>query len=856
MRQRFAFLMSLMLCLLGQANAQVTIEADRATVVPNQAFCLDILVEDFTAITNFQFSVTWDPNIIRLDSLDNPNLDPWNDRLFTNPNLAPGGAVPIIWIDPLSIEGVTVEDGGHIFQMCFTAIGAPGQMSDVEFANLPLNMEIADVNSSGSNIGVNPIAGKVNIVAPYGFSNTQITDESCAALSSGAINISPFGAAPPYTYQWEGPSSFSANTEDISGLEQGTYSLTISDASQPPLVQVETFTVNGNFDAPIADAGDDARLDCNTDFITLNGQSSSMGPGITYQWQSVQGNILSGETTLMPTVNAGGTYILVVTDDNNGCSSESFVEVMMDTLSPIAEALAPNMLDCANDEINLSIGNSATGADISYTWTTLNGNIVSGANNADPLIDEPGLYFLEVSNSSNGCMATANVTVETDTLAPTAVANASGQIDCDNEEITLDGSGSSDGDDFSYQWTTSDGNIVSGANSLSPLIDKGGTYQLEVTNVQNSCVSTVAVNVGEDRELPTAVSSPDTTLTCLEREIFLSANGSSAGADITYTWLTEDGNILSGEDDVMPLIDASGNYQLVVTDLSNGCTASASVNVGNALPQDADAGGDISVCDGEAQLIGNIDTDLTGVWTTSSAAIIDEVDENMTMAFDLEDGNNVFVWTLSTPGCPDYDSDTIVITLETLPIANEDVLELPFGATNFPLDLTANDGILSVSDYTINVLSQPSGGTVESVGNGAVLFSSDAGFLGGSLLFDYELCNAVCIDFCDTAQVRLNVRENIDTTLQVANAITPNDDGVNDFFIIPEILEDPEEYPNSTLTVFNRWGDIVFKESPYLNNWSGQSENGGDLPEGTYYYIVQLKIGEATIYRGDVTILR
>lgn len=86
----------------------------------------------------------------------------------------------------------------------------------------------------------------------------------------------------------------------------------------------------------------------------------------------------------------------------------------------------------------------------------------------------------------------------------------------------------------------------------------------------------------------------------------------------------------------------------------------------------------------------------------------------------------------------------------------------------------------------------------------------------------------------------------------VPNAFTPNGDGVNDSWNIKYL----ESYANATVTVFNRYGSIVYYSSKgYAQPWTGQT-NGSDLAAGTYYYIIDPKtIGRKAI-AGDVTIIR
>lgn len=74
---------------------------------------------------------------------------------------------------------------------------------------------------------------------------------------------------------------------------------------------------------------------------------------------------------------------------------------------------------------------------------------------------------------------------------------------------------------------------------------------------------------------------------------------------------------------------------------------------------------------------------------------------------------------------------------------------------------------------------------------------------------------------------------------------SPNDDGINDAFMIEGILD----YPFCHLTVYNRWGNLVYEATGYQNNWKGTNElglhiDGEDLPAGTYFYIIDM--GEST----------
>lgn len=90
--------------------------------------------------------------------------------------------------------------------------------------------------------------------------------------------------------------------------------------------------------------------------------------------------------------------------------------------------------------------------------------------------------------------------------------------------------------------------------------------------------------------------------------------------------------------------------------------------------------------------------------------------------------------------------------------------------------------------------------------------------------------------------------------LKVMNAFTPNGDGINDRWVVTSADVCTR---NVNVTVFNRYGQMVYTNRNYTNIWDGTA-NGKPLPDGTYYYQVRytLVTGREVELKGDVTILR
>ena len=92
----------------------------------------------------------------------------------------------------------------------------------------------------------------------------------------------------------------------------------------------------------------------------------------------------------------------------------------------------------------------------------------------------------------------------------------------------------------------------------------------------------------------------------------------------------------------------------------------------------------------------------------------------------------------------------------------------------------------------------------------------------------------------DTVIIFINfIQECLEICNNVYNGITPNADGENDTWHIDGI----QSFPDNEVTIFNRWGNRVWSGTGYNNNgliWNGDNDKGEHLPNGTYYYVIDL----------------
>ncbi|MCC6462870.1 MAG: gliding motility-associated C-terminal domain-containing protein [Saprospiraceae bacterium] len=389
-----------------------------------------------------------------------------------------------------------------------------------------------------------------------------------AAGSSSGVNI---------VYEWTGPGITPANAtvQSPTGITApGTYDLMITDVSNN-CVNHDIVVITIDTILPAANAGADLVLNCyNNGADSLFSTGSSTGANFTLQWTGA--GIQPGDANNpTPVVAVAGTYDLVITNTQNTCTSTDQVTVSADLTAPTADAGTDQIIDCVKTS-TLVGGASSSGANFTYSWT---GPGINAGNQtlAQPTVSVQGNYTLLVSNTTNGCTSTDDISVVLDAVYPTTLAGPDQVLTCANPTQTLNGAGSSNGPDFQTQWTGPDIN-AGNANVLSPSITLPGTYILAITNSLNSCLTQDTVLITEDKVAPAVSAGPDQGLDCAVLSVVLDGSGSASGPGITYTW-SGLGITPGTAGQQSPSVTEPDVYTVVVLNTGNGCTSTDDVAI-------------------------------------------------------------------------------------------------------------------------------------------------------------------------------------------------------------------------------------------------------------------------------------
>ncbi len=323
---------------------------------------------------------------------------------------------------------------------------------------------------------------------------------------------------------------------------------------------------------PNASAGADVILDC----ATSSGTFTATG-GVTYAWVTPSGGTNSSSTINVTFSDPVGDYVVTIAAPN-GCVIQDTAMLIVDTIVPVVNAGIDTLLTCSHMSIDLNGTQSDTGSIYSNVWTTYIGHIVTGTTTLTPTVDSVGNYFLTITNTVNHCVNSDTVYVGIDTIHPVAVAGVDTIISCNIPEINLSGTGSSTGN-YTYLWTTLDGNITMGDNTLSPTVNQGGNYTLLVTNNYNGCTDNDQVFVAEDL---TAV------VDILVHSVSVDTIYGVAPDSVDYSWVGDNGTVqwdfgdnnFSTDSSLMHIYNLRGDYMayIILTD-ERGCVAYDSIYV-------------------------------------------------------------------------------------------------------------------------------------------------------------------------------------------------------------------------------------------------------------------------------------
>lgn len=403
-----------------------------------------------------------------------------------------------------------------------------------------------------------------NIVPTVTLTPTSYTTTCATPTVQLSATTSPSSGV---TYTWTAPaggtilSGANAANPIING--SGIFTLEVTNSTNGCTTALGQNTVEIVPDAGVPTVSVSATslsITCTTTLVTS--AITSTNTTLTYAWNP---SPLTGGAN--PEFDAQGVYTATITA-SNGCSTFATINVALDNVAPLITITPNQTLTCSNPSVTIST--TVTPASVSYTWS--GPAIVGGVNSSSVDVNGAGDYTVVVLDAANGCSATATSSVSTNNAIPSITITPSNTvITCANPTVSLNASSNST---LAPIWST-----PTGTASNPVLVTVAGDYTVTVSDDVTGCSNTQVYTIGGNTVAPTPILAVSAAMPCGSVTVALSAS-STPSTGVNYSWTGPNaGSVVSGSNTANPVVQDMGTYTLTVSDVSTGCTSTATIDV-------------------------------------------------------------------------------------------------------------------------------------------------------------------------------------------------------------------------------------------------------------------------------------
>ena len=566
----------------------------------------------------------------------------------------------------------------------------------------------------------------------------------------------------------------------------------------------------------------------NDDYVIENMEFAPAVAGTDIIWQDEFGNQIGtgGQITVIPggnvTYTAGAS---LCGDAGDWCGFEGGIEG--DDVSIFFEEL--NLSGNGNDVSCFELNNGTIEVFAPYEGNWIynlydsNSTLILSENSSNEEFIfqnlNPGEYFIDIQEESSLCIS-SEINISINQPAQIISSDLTSDVSCFGGsdgliEITIEGGISPY---TTYLYNANQENISTESGDLISFNNlESGDYYYSVLD-SNGCLITgdeIIFNINQPNEIIIELNETGGVSCNNSEDGFIDITVSGGNPNYSYVWVNPMGDSFNTED----LQNVSGgNYSLTLTD-QNGCEElfSIEINENEAVSFDVDFE-DCNVNDIEISInaSGGIPNYLYSLSYDNNI-----VDSNTNGNFEGLEAGEYLVSVNDSNNC---ESESY-ISLNSSPLANFETDEFEFSLSNEPtefIDLSIDNNIISWSwDFGDGNNSNQQNPTNQYLQPGVYFVTLE--------VVDIFGCS-------DVITKELRVLQ--DYYSYTPNIFTPNNDGMNDTFS-PSLMN--IDYESYSLTIFDRWGNELFKTNKYEEGWDGKQINGEMLPSDIYSYKVVYK---------------
>jgi hypothetical protein len=650
------------------------------------------------------------------------------------------------------------------------------------------------------------------------FGNINIIHTTCG-INNGAITLSNINGC---TYRWPDGSETNAR----SNLSAGEYKITLIpvmidtvikintssglNVGNPNITQPSCGLANGNIELP-------------------------QGSNLTYRWQD-------GITTRVRNNLPGGAYQVTISD--GVCIDTRSISL---SVSSGLNATYTNNRQPTCGQSNGKVTLNTGAGNHSYIW---NDPSISGA--APQNLKANTDYKVTITRISDVCKDTLSLSL-TDYNPSVVMQPSRSIIDCNNDTPVQLSVISQIKDLYNNTYTVSnyvwsDPTISGTTSTVMPA--QSSIYMVTITD-SNGCTSSAQTSINVNKEKPVgSISSADgTVITCAKKNLQLKASSNVPNA--SYRWIQG----ITGSN-AQVSINNPATYIVEVRNTNNGCkdTVSVNISIDTIVPSFTKKyRGEVNCFfDKDTLIINHLTGSYSYAWSSNLSNNNNAIVTSGTYGITVTDGKNkctkedafIVKNNINFPSVKDFEDiltcehDTAYVEIKTQDGRN---IELSLDGAPF-----SKSGFITTEPITLKIVHQDMDNGCKSESN--VTVTVDTTQIAGAVCGDGMFIQSDCECRLGCSQIKM----------KDDHIINPNMISTGSYLSIPLANVSPE----NKLIIVNRWGQVVYKKSPYISTidegWRGTyMDTDNPLPDGAYYYQLILIPNDKTCrFAGSVTVVR
>lgn len=632
-----------------------------------------------------------------------------------------------------------------------------------------------------------------------------------------------------YGYVWS--TGETTETIDVSPITNTTYTLTVSDTCGMPdddAVFVVNVLAATPLNVEILDLDNVLPISCGA-FGNIYSQVTGGIAPYTYFWTDEEGNPLWGNDFLGISSWNAGTVILTVQDEC-GFEGDDAIEVLVNA-PPLEVNMPTTYTAICGENCDLGVvvsGGDTQGMGYNYQWSF--NNVIDwnlwGIDTYNAIATEPGIITALVSdNCGQEVEVSAQLIIDSPAIDLALPQDLTGTCATLFNINPIINGGSGNSNDWEYFWTGNGNNLGTGA-SLNSTFTEDIAIELQVLDV---CGQTATTNTNVDIENPTVSVSlgEDIQASCIDNTLLQPFIQGGSGGE-TFQWIIDNQLVASTpEHTVQSFVSLD-----VVLQITDACQQIAGDTVRILIPDTAlsiSLADDTLICPGQFAML----------YASAQGG----------------ESPYAFQWN------DDYLGDAVQVS--------------PQSTTNYHLTVRDICGRVVEGDMLVQINPVIANFSVTSLGEESFLFTampepscdSCSYFWNfGDETTSYDSVATHEYDGLSDYMAQLTVINAIGCAntqeyliegpayFYVPNAFSPNGDGLNDVFAVVG-----NSFAEYELTIFNRWGSVVFHSTNPEEVWVGDVGSGDFyVPNASYSYVIRVKgFDSETIRRtGQINIMR